>query len=176
MRSVHATFEIPEHAAFSGGAIEAWLAAHWSRPIDSDGLRERLATSSDLLTCGENTDMGHYVLALGAETIAATAALADRAGLIVSEPAAGWTAIEPMPAFWDEDPGAHVRWTAKISTYDTGAGDVPALWIVYSAVTSSEDVASYQGDNGWTVSINHRPTSLKIAFSHFEPSECGQAA
>jgi hypothetical protein len=176
MCSLHATFEIPEHAAFSGDAIEAWLAAQRSQPIDSDDLRERLATSSNLLACSENTDMGHYVLALDTETIAATAALADWAGLIVSETTTGWTAIEPMPAFWDEDPGAHVRWTAEVSTYDAGAGDVPALWIVYSTATSSEDVASYQGDNGWTVSVEHTPTSLKIAFSHLEPKDRGLAA
>ena len=82
MPPIHATFDVPNHVALSGDAIEAWFAVHHSRPIDSDGLREHLATSITLLDFNENSDVGRYVVALDDTTIAATAALADQAGLI----------------------------------------------------------------------------------------------
>ncbi len=161
------TFQIPANIMTNGDAIEAWLNRQQSTILNSNTIRAALRESPSMLECDESGDIGRYVFALDGRTaIANTATLARQAGFVVDEMPDGWTAIEPMPGFWDEEPGAHMRWSAEISDFDAGMGPFPALWIVYSEVTDSDDIEDCQGVNGWRVKVAKTRASLKVTYRH----------
>lgn len=162
-----ATFQVPAHVISNGDAIEAWLNHNQPTILDSATIRAALRDSSSMLEYDENGDIGRYVFALGDRAILTnTATLARQAGFIVNETPDGWTAIEPMSCFWDEEPGAHMRWSAEISDFDAGMGPFPALWIVYSEVTNADDIEDSQGDNGWLVKVSKTRNALSVTYKH----------
>lgn len=161
------TFQIPASIMTNGDAIEAWLNREQSPILDSNAIRAALRESPAMLEYDESGDIGRYVFALdGGAAIANTATLARNAGFIVNETPEGWTAIEPMPCFWDEEPGAHMRWSAEISDFDAGMGAFPALWIVYSEVNNSDDIDDCQGVKGWRVKVARNRENLKVTYRH----------
>jgi hypothetical protein len=161
------TFQIPAKIISNGNAIEAWLNCHQPTILDSTTVRAALRESPSLLEYDENGDIGRYVFALGDRAVLAnTAMLARQAGFVIDETPEGWTAIEPMSSFWDEEPGAHMRWSAEISEFDAGMGPFPALWIVYSEVTDTDDIEDCQGVNGWRVKVAKTRDALKISYIH----------
>ncbi len=161
------TFQIPANITSNGDAIEAWLSHNRPTILNSATIRAALRDSPSMLEYDENGDIGRYVFALGDRAVLAnTATLARQAGFIVNETPKGWTAIEPMSSFWDEEPGAHMRWSAEISDFDAGMGPFPALWIVYSEVTNADDIEDRQGDNGWRVKVSKTRDALKVTYKH----------
>lgn len=144
----------------SGFAIQFWRLNCSAPPAGPN-------CSSFPASCLRRGDIGRYVFALdGGAAITSTATLARKAGFIVDETPEGWTAIEPMPGFWDEEPGAHMRWSAEISDFDAGMGPFPALWIVYSEVTNSDGIEDSQDVNGWRVKVAKSRNNLKVTYRH----------
>ena len=167
MPQIVTTFQIPASIMTNGDAIEAWLSREQATILNSNTIRAAMRKSSSMLEYDESGDIGRYVFALdGGAAITSTATLARKAGFIVDETPEGWTAIEPMPGFWDEEPGAHMRWSAEISDFDAGMGPFPALWIVYSEVTNSDGIEDSQDVNGWRVKVAKSRNNLKVTYRH----------
>jgi hypothetical protein len=162
-----ATYSFPAAISSDGDAISDWISNNQRQPPASNAIRKTLALLPNLLQCSEHGEIGVYVIALNDHSvITQTAAIAKKANFIVNDRQDGWTAIEPMCFLWDDEPGAHVRWSAEISEFETANGKIPALWISYSSAETVDDVEHYQGDKGWNVNVVHTSDAIKISFQH----------
>lgn len=165
MITISASFEIAR--AFDPRAAVKWLDRDNNAAPNSDPFRQALKTRSDHLFHENCGDLACWWLVLGDKNvIAETAALADKAGLVVAETVYGWTAIEPDTELWSDMPGAFFRWTAEISTFETECGEVDVLWINRSSIADEDAIAMMQGVLGWRVTIRKTHDAIKISYTH----------